>query len=152
MRKSRNLPGQRKHFFGFQAEFCLLLGHVYFEKNGHHNVMFCRFLLDGLRQPEAVHGVDHFYLVHDIFDFISLQMPDHVPVYVRRHFSVLVHDLLYFVFAEDAFAEIVRFHEHGNRFCLAYGDERDIGRVSADRRCRLGNLFSDFPQVICYHL
>ena len=67
----------------------------------------------------------------DVFDLVALQVTDHVPAGVGRHFGLFDLDFLHFVFSKIPDASGIGFLEIFERFGFADGDEL-TGRIDKD--------------------
>ena len=151
MRKGCDRFHERKNFFGFQTEFTLLLCYIHLDKNRNSNIMFGCFMLDRFCKTQRIHGMDKSHFIYNIFDFVALQMSDHVPADIRRKLRYLIHDLLYFVFSEISGTGIICFLKHRHRLGFADRDQCNLFRITSCFFACKFNVFSYLFKIFCYH-
>ncbi len=81
--------------------------------------MLLSLLLNGLGKLKRTQRMDHHRLVDDIFNLVSLKVPDHMPAEVFGKNLIFISQLLRFVFTEIDDSLRHGFLDHGSRLCLA---------------------------------
>src|SRR6056297_1562465 len=112
-----------KHFPGFgiiKTKLGLLPGNVKLKQNLEHPVSLLPFLIDHLQKLGFIHTMNKAYKRGDVFDFIGLQMPDHVPFNVLGELFIFIRQLLHPVFPEDFMTCLIGFHNRLHGLGLGY--------------------------------
>ena len=94
-------PSQKS--FGFlrrQTAFGAFPGHIYLSQDRHDEILFLCFLLDAFRQLVRTQRMNHDSPADHIFDFIPLQIADHMPSEILRQNIIFVPELLRLIFTE----------------------------------------------------
>ena len=140
------------NFLHHEPVFALLPGHIDLQKNVHIHLFFCCFRFNLPGQAQGVHGMDHHRVADHLADLVALKMADHMPADVLGQFRFLGQDLLDLILSKVPGSCSICLLQHGNRFCLAHGDQSDFLRSPArpDTCCIDG--FPYLIQIFFYHL
>src|SRR5262249_32479457 len=154
-----DLFAEREDFVGRGARFGLLAAEVDFDEDRQRFAGFGREAVEPFGEFEVVYGLDGV----EEFDRASrlgrLQMSDQMPpdcslVADRAQLGDLGGGLLDAAFAERADARFDGLADAGGGDCLADGDERDFGGLSAYALARRHytpiDLFQPRPQILIY--
>ena len=150
--KRGNLFDQRQDAIVIETELALLSCRVDLDQDVHNPPGLYSFFADGSGQVCAVHAVDHNGLVHEVLDFVCLQVADHMPLNIFRQLRELVIDLLHTVFAERTLSGIVSLSEILDRHSLGDTDQSYVVTVSAGSLTSLSDTFFHTADIISNHL
>ena len=95
--------------------------------------------------------MDQAGLIHNVFDFVALEMTDQVPVQRFLDFFYFAAHFLYFILTEILRAGFHDFTDQLHRFCFADCNQQNIFSGAS---CALaGSLDTgfDFHQIFFYH-
>lgn len=82
-----------------------------------------------LQMIDRGHGLAEF--IDDIFYFVALQMTNHLPVNILRHYVIFFIQFLHFIFTKITATVSIRFFQHFYRFGLADSNQCYILPFSA---------------------
>ena len=129
--KSDNFMNKIHNFLWHQTEFCIFFCHVYFEKHIYNNTFFRCFFINCFRKTNRINRMDQLCLIDDIFYFVALQMTNHLPVNILRHYVIFFIQFLHFIFTKITATVSIRFFQHFYRFGLADSNQCYILPFSA---------------------
>src|SRR5262249_30801441 len=152
-----DLFAEREDFVGRGARFGLLAAEVDFDEDREALAGFGREEVEPFGEFKVVYGLDGVEEFDRAPRLVRLQMSDQMPLDFalgadRAQLMDLGGGLLDAAFAECADARFNGLSDAGGGDCLADGDERDFGRLSAGalarRRYTPIDLFQPRPQIL----
>src|SRR5690554_2646780 len=82
----------------------------------------------------------------DVFDFVSLEVANHMPTDIGGELRLLIRHFLHFIFPKIPYSCLVGFLEVFDRLGLAYCDQQAIGIFKGVFDCR--KIFSDTHALV----
>src|SRR5262245_9159268 len=158
--KFADLFAEREDFVGRGARFGLLAAEVDFDEDRQRLAGFGREAVEPFGEFDVVYGLDGVEEFDRAPRLVRLQMSDQMPLDFalgadRAQLGDLGGGLLDAAFAERADARFNGLADAGGGDCLADGDERDFGSLSAGalacRRYTSIDLLQPRPQILRPH-
>ena len=151
-RKFCDFFNQWKGFLYGDTKLAFLAGNVYLDQDRDFAVVLYCFLTDRFCQTKRIDRMNQGNFSCNVFYFIPLQMTDHVPVDILWQHFLFFCQLLHFVFTEIAFAKIIDFGKHFDRFCLADRNQGNFLPVPSGSFAGFCDFLLDFFIVLFQHI
>ena len=146
-----NLINQLLGMIEGDTEFALFTGYVDLDKNRDNDTALLGLDIDFFCQTVAVNGMNQLCFTCDIFDFITLEMSNHMPADVRGKMLRFFAQLLHIIFSEIALPGFIECKDVRFRFLLADRDEEDVFCRSSGTAAGSSCFFFYSDQVFFQH-
>ena len=145
MRKSGNLFYKFRNLFRHETKFTFFFCDIYFNQYiGNNTVLFC-FFINCFCESDRIYRMNQINFIDNVFYFITLHMPNHMPVNILWKDFIFRSQFLCFVFSVYTDSKVIGLLQHFYRFCFAYGDQSNfISFTSGTVTCSLYIFFYFF--------